>query len=549
MELKRDVYRAFEDIVGPENISEDPAVLDGYIWQWMVEMMGELGNRWGMRPPAVLLPGSTEEVQAIVKLCNRTKLKYKAHSTGWGAFCTPGHEDVLMLDLRRMNRILEINEKDMYAVIEPYVIWATLQAETLKRGLNCCTIGAGSNVSALASITSFMGIGYNNYTMGLNNRNLLGAEWVLPDGEILNIGSLGSDCGWVSGDGPGPSIRGIIRGVFGALGGLGVFTKCAAKLYHWGGPSDMPVKNIGVHETVFAGEYPEHVALYYPFFENYEKRDEAFFRIAENEIGYSVSYMGKGMMCWLNGETNRDAAVLRENMIDMFPQYAFVLMLVCNSPREFEYQKKVVEKILEETGAVNPDLDATPEQRDALSLLLIKGGNIGSTVFQKTGSFYSILAGVPTSRGVITKTEKMGVKLKKKYVKEGVVVDDMGEGTWGSLLDFGHLGYSENETFFDPHDRKSCEAFFELQKDVQEDLEKGNLALPFCGQQLVDFPQGRSPHDTMGPIMDNYHLWQRKIKEAFDPNAASDSTMYIEPGEPEKPKRKKRNRGGTEKME
>ena len=48
-----------------------------------------------------------------------------------------------------MNRIIEINEKNMYAVVEPYVISAQLQAELMKRGLNFNIKGAGTNCSAM----------------------------------------------------------------------------------------------------------------------------------------------------------------------------------------------------------------------------------------------------------------------------------------------------------------------------------------------------------------------------------------------------------------
>ena len=53
-----------------------------------------------------------------------------------------------------MDRILEIDEKNMFAVIEPYVIAATLQAEAMKVGLNCHMIGAGASCSPLAQLTS-----------------------------------------------------------------------------------------------------------------------------------------------------------------------------------------------------------------------------------------------------------------------------------------------------------------------------------------------------------------------------------------------------------
>ncbi len=69
-------------------------------------------------------------------------------------------------------------------------------------------------------------------------------EWVLPDGEVLRLGSPGSGAGWFSGDGPGPSLRGIMRGFSGTQGSLGIFTKCAIKLYPYYGPREPKVDGV-----------------------------------------------------------------------------------------------------------------------------------------------------------------------------------------------------------------------------------------------------------------------------------------------------------------
>ena len=133
MALSKEVFKAFEDIVGPENICDDPVIMPAY-------HSAELA--------AVILPGSTAEVQAIVKLCNRLKQPFRPVCTGWTGSFPKG---ILYMDLRRMNRIIEINEKNMYAVVEPYVISAQLQAELMKLGLNTTIIGAGSSCSPLAA--------------------------------------------------------------------------------------------------------------------------------------------------------------------------------------------------------------------------------------------------------------------------------------------------------------------------------------------------------------------------------------------------------------
>ena len=175
MSLSREQYRIFEDIVGPDHLSDDPILLDTYRLPLTSPAlhMGPVFGVYTPRAAAVLLPGSTEEVQQIVKNCNRYKIKYKASSTFWAAMGFPSDEDVIQLDMRRMDRILEIDEKNMFATIEPHVIGAALQAEAMKLGLNTHMIGAGAGCSPLASATSYLGPGPDSIFMGTSPENML----------------------------------------------------------------------------------------------------------------------------------------------------------------------------------------------------------------------------------------------------------------------------------------------------------------------------------------------------------------------------------------
>jgi glycolate oxidase len=67
-----------EDIVSPRYISEDPAVMDSYAYQWLAETVRPNHSKFMTRPEAALLPASTKEVQAIVRTCNKYKIKFKA---------------------------------------------------------------------------------------------------------------------------------------------------------------------------------------------------------------------------------------------------------------------------------------------------------------------------------------------------------------------------------------------------------------------------------------------------------------------------------------
>ncbi len=136
MVLAKEVYKAFEDIVGPRNISEDIGICETYraIPAQSSDHRGPYSTKTPL-PLAVILPGSTEEVQKIIKLCNKYNIQFKASTTFWSVMGYIGGDNSVQLDMRRMRRI-EIDAKNMYAIVEPYAIGAVVQAEALKVGLN-----------------------------------------------------------------------------------------------------------------------------------------------------------------------------------------------------------------------------------------------------------------------------------------------------------------------------------------------------------------------------------------------------------------------------
>ena len=120
MDLTKEAYEALEDIVGPEYISQDPAIRDTYNQVWGNKLVFE--QSFPTDRPPIVLPGSTEEVQAIVRACNRYKISFKPFSSGFEIVSTAlVSENSIILDLKRMNRILEIDTRNMHAVVEPYV--------------------------------------------------------------------------------------------------------------------------------------------------------------------------------------------------------------------------------------------------------------------------------------------------------------------------------------------------------------------------------------------------------------------------------------------
>jgi FAD/FMN-containing dehydrogenase len=145
MAIVKEAYKALEAIVGLKYISDDPAICEGY-------RSGPGGYESGLGyervmtkiPAVVILPRSTEEVQKIVKVCNRYKVPYVPYSTGFYGPRSHCHVDnELLVDLKRLNDF-EIDEKHFYAVVGSGVVYSPLQEEAMKRGAYVVIGGGGA---------------------------------------------------------------------------------------------------------------------------------------------------------------------------------------------------------------------------------------------------------------------------------------------------------------------------------------------------------------------------------------------------------------------
>ncbi|HEY55556.1 MAG TPA: FAD-dependent oxidoreductase [Dehalococcoidia bacterium] len=486
MALSKDVYKEFEDVVGAENISDDPAIKDAY------------------RSPdlTVILPGSTEEVAAVIKLCNKHKIPYKAQSTGWMLFA-PTY-DFIFMDLRRMNRIIEINEKNMYAVVEPYVISAELMAELFKRGMICNVKGSGSTCTALA----MSGHGHMGMTTSTGDRNDLATEWVTDEGEIVRLGTLGASDEWFCGDGPGPSLRGVYRGG-------GVITRQATKVYHWPGPSEYPLEGLSPRYTLSKKPSEMNMMVRYFSFPSIGKLIEAELKIGESEIAFELMGFCPSMVSSNITTSNEEDFETLEQFTREVQGPGFMVIIVGNFDEDFAYKKKVLAQIIKETDGES--LKAV-EDPDAEATLLFQCTRVCASIretFRAGGMFSSMMVQGQRYDNHVRWLEEAAV-LKRELIEKGLVIADDGQQFgWGE--EGGHLGHTEIFCRYNPYDEKSSKA-------VQEWLAKvGKRALDGC---FAVPSMGILPVDVIGKRASNYHIWFGKLKEAFDPNGVGENTGF-----------------------
>jgi len=140
-------------------------------------------------PSAAVAPDGVEQVQAVVKIANTYKIPLWTISTGknlayWGA--APRLSGSVVLDLTCMNRILEVNDQNHFALVEPGVsyfdLYIYIQEHKLKVWIDPLDPGWGSPVG------NSLERGGGRTPLRDHFANHCGMEVVLPDGEVMRTG-------------------------------------------------------------------------------------------------------------------------------------------------------------------------------------------------------------------------------------------------------------------------------------------------------------------------------------------------------------------------
>jgi 4-cresol dehydrogenase (hydroxylating) flavoprotein subunit len=221
--LDPEAFRAtlaeLKSCVGDEHVKHLPADLD---------IAGKATIPHPKRPAAVVYPGTSDEVAAVVKIAARHGIPLWPCSRGrnWGyGSATPVLENTVVLHLERLDRIIEVNEELAYALLEPGVTYRQLR-EHLDRhhpGLWCdCTDGTpGGSVIGNALDR---GLGTTPYADHFGT--LCGLEVVLPSGEFVRTGGGPPGCKtWNTHKwGVGPYLEGLFsQSNFGVVTKAGVW--------------------------------------------------------------------------------------------------------------------------------------------------------------------------------------------------------------------------------------------------------------------------------------------------------------------------------------
>ena len=529
MEIDEKAYLALEDIVGAEYISRDPVIRDTYNQVWGNKLV--FGKKFSTRPTAVILPGSTGEVQAIVKVCNRYGIPFKPFSSGFEITALGiASEKAIMLDLRRMDRILEIDVKNMHAVVEPYVSVHKLQVEAARYGLYYGAIAAGPSAGVVASSVCHAGSGQTNVSAGGVERNVLGTEWVLPTGELIKLGTAASGDGWFSADGPGISLRGVLRGHCGANGGHGVITKASVKLYPWYGPAELE-RSGEIPALRAVNNVPDSYKVFIISFPVQDNAFDALVEIGKAEIAYSLyqipvppgGYLGEG-----NDEMWAFMQQLDPKAFES-PLATVVAILGASSDREMQYREKYLLKIIEKfSGLLLPAMNNPVVLAGIFDASMFSFGSVRH-VFRLTTDFFINPCGDATTTDFLKNLHKVARETMEPYWENGTILQ-VGSAIFHAMYENYSVGaHHEDMYLYDPFDPDSLEGTMELiGKTMDPNGKFRRFGVPCLGAGL-QFEPVHHTHQNWAPLYDHYDVWLRQIKATLDPNNVGDWGCYIPP--------------------
>src|SRR5262245_58764154 len=164
------------------------------------------------KPDVVVFPTSTQQIVDIVKVCNEQQVPFlpRGAGTSLAGGCLPVGGGV-MIALTKMKRILEVNLRDRYAVVEPGVVNLWLTNHLKPHGFHFAPDPSSQGACTIGGNVATNSGGPHTLKYGVTDNHILGLEFVLPDGQVVVTGGPAED-------NPGYDLTGVIVGSEGTFG-------------------------------------------------------------------------------------------------------------------------------------------------------------------------------------------------------------------------------------------------------------------------------------------------------------------------------------------
>lgn len=443
------VKERLKEILGPDGFSDSLIDLISY---------AKDASEFKRRPDAAIWPKTTEQVSKVLELADREKIPVvpRGAGTSLAGLAVP-EKGGLVMDLGRMNRILEINIVDRLAVVQPGVVYANLDKALSVQGFFFPPDPASGSVCTLGGNVATNAGGIKGAKYGTTKDYVLALEVVLPGGRILRTGSrcMKSVSGYD-----------LTKLFVGSEGTLGVITEITLKI------SPRPPLN----STAMA------------LFEDLEDAGKAVSDIMHSGIIPSA----------LEIVDQQTLKAINQNTDLNLPEVEAILVAETDgyTKEETEFQLDKILRIFEKNKATSVKRAATKSEADALWTARKTAYGVMARI--NNNLFVEDLA-VPMSN--VSKMLRIIADLAKKYDLKIPTVGHAGDGNLHPVISFD--GTDPDEV------RRVEEASAELFEKVLE------LGGTLTGEHGIGLAKARfmgQEHSDLSMAM------MRAIKRVFDPN-------------------------------
>ncbi len=447
MEIKDEIIQRFKDIAGSNNVFTDKETLKHFDYD---------ATERHFMPDVVITPENTKQISEIMKICyeNNIFVTPQGGKTGLSGGCLPVKGGVI-ISFKNMNKIIEIDEKNYTATVEPGVVAADFQKAIRDRGLffppdpsSTVESTIGGNVAENAGYTRAV-------KYGVTKDYILGLEAVLTDGKIVQFG--GKNIKDVTG-------YDVVRLLVGSEGTLAIITKIIVKL--------LPL--------------PEARKTLIGYFDDMTKAADLVVNIFQNGIiPTAIEFMDRITMKAVENYLN----------VKLPEAEAMILVEVDGNKLAVEDEAEKILKIYEKTGAKDFRLAKDEDEanrfwiirREALPSLKAKGGD-------------QLEADIVVPRYFLPSYVKNIHKLAEEYKLEVATYGHAGDGNLHITIIYHKSSFDELVNANELLERFYKEAI-KLGGSLTGEHGVGITAAPYLNLQL-----GKNEIELL-----------KKIKNAFDP--------------------------------
>lgn len=201
------------EILGSDAVSADTEVRDAHRRDtWCLSVLRSMHDELETRPSAVVSPASTAEVQSLLRYAAANRIAIVPYGAGSGVCggVLPG-DDSIVVDMRRMNQLLELNDRGLFVRVQAGMMGDVLEARLNEAGFTMRHFPQSIALSTVGGWVATRAAGQYSTRYGNMEDALLAVEVVLADGTLVRtrIGPRSAT---------GPDVRHVFLGSEGTLG-------------------------------------------------------------------------------------------------------------------------------------------------------------------------------------------------------------------------------------------------------------------------------------------------------------------------------------------